>query len=180
MLCKKCGNEINDDSKYCPLCGEVVKSDVLEYGQRDQANNINKPPKALKGLLVFVGVCIVITLLAFIIVGGEKPIYDVALGDTIDTDTLYPVREYEIFAEGTGNIYVSYSTRDLEIGETITIKWYTKMTSPHKEICTETVTNDYEEQIGYSSCSYDWIWGAYKVEFIVDGKAIVTKEFDVE
>ena len=31
MLCKKCGNNVKSDFKYCPYCGERIVSDFHDH-----------------------------------------------------------------------------------------------------------------------------------------------------
>ena len=40
MLCKKCGNEINDNLKFCPFCGQLNEH-VMVTSNTMQQNNIN-------------------------------------------------------------------------------------------------------------------------------------------
>ena len=44
MYCKKCGKEINDDSKFCMYCGTQLGSSVSQFFQVENIKNTLAPP----------------------------------------------------------------------------------------------------------------------------------------
>ena len=56
MNCKKCGNVLEENSTFCPMCGEKVIKE-----------NNNKPAKAKKNNTLYIIIAIVLTILSFAI-----------------------------------------------------------------------------------------------------------------
>ena len=55
--CKKCGNYLSDDSKFCSSCGTATNSD--DYGQRKNVydGEVHKCPNCGEIINAFVSIC---------------------------------------------------------------------------------------------------------------------------
>ena len=47
MYCKKCGNEIEDDSVYCNFCGAKIDKKNIESKNKKETKKIKSKPKFL-------------------------------------------------------------------------------------------------------------------------------------
>ena len=95
------------------------------YGKKFQAGTSgevkfsNRPRNkrgSFLGAFVAIGLVFAVWFLFF---GSNAPIYDIQVGAEINNETYYPNQPLDYVIESEGYLFISYTTRDLEIGETI-------------------------------------------------------------
>ena len=79
MFCKKCGKEIDGDSKFCNFCGAEQDISVSEIQKTDISGNLEAkaeetPKKNSDKILlgIFVGIVIFFIIVALIVMGNNK------------------------------------------------------------------------------------------------------------
>lgn len=146
MFCKKCGNQLENDAKFCPSCGEKVQQEYtaprpFEQHSIDESQNYqyqkstfkgkqvstgtsgsisfgNKPKK--KGLL---GRIIKLAVVAAVIVAiasfffGGSPITSIESGTSFDTVTGELSGKTDTFLTTDSLIYIVFDYEDLTVGD---------------------------------------------------------------
>lgn len=70
MFCMKCGKKIDDDSKFCPFCGNVVANSATNAGVQQNINPVMQTVKFFnKKIMIGVVSCIVAVA---VVIGGVK------------------------------------------------------------------------------------------------------------
>lgn len=70
MFCMKCGKKIDDDSKFCPFCGNVVSNSAFNTGTQPKANPVMQTAGVFnKKILIGAVSCIVAVT---VVIGGVK------------------------------------------------------------------------------------------------------------
>lgn len=70
MFCMRCGKKIDDDSKFCPFCGNVVANSVTNAGVQPNVNPVMQTAKFFnKKIIIGVVSCIVAVA---VVIGGVK------------------------------------------------------------------------------------------------------------
>lgn len=54
MYCKKCGNEIEDDSVYCNFCGDKIDKKNIESKNKKETKKIKSKPKFLSMIILII------------------------------------------------------------------------------------------------------------------------------
>lgn len=108
----------------------------------------------------------------------ESPIYDVAIGTEINSETYYPDEPIDYVIASEGILYFSYSASDIQY-ETIFVK-IVSVDNNDYIIYSESIVIDYEEQVGYFSYNYNWTVGEYAVVFEYDDEEVYVLDFTVE
>lgn len=174
-----------DESQNYQYQQSAFKGKQMSTGTSGSISFGNRGPKK-KGLL---GKLIKLTIIVVVIgvaiswlFGGNAPVYDIAFSNTIDVDynPINPTRDFLIMDQ---DIYVTYSTRDLEIGTTVYAKWYYLDGSAEGILfATQSFNTIYEEQVGFfkQTDTNGWDVGDYEVRFEVNGEVIATGNFSVE
>lgn len=54
MYCKKCGNEIEDDSVYCNFCGDKIDKKNIESKNKEETKKIKSKPKFLSMIILII------------------------------------------------------------------------------------------------------------------------------
>lgn len=67
MYCKNCGNEIKEDSKFCPKCGEKINSDSY----KNVMSTVNKR-NVKKSIILLIGIVTVFVLAVIWIISSRK------------------------------------------------------------------------------------------------------------
>lgn len=132
MYCGKCGNEIENDSKFCSFCGahvkEVMKNTVIEESeskveakeqehlpsedqeQYEKQKTVKKENKKFKIILIASIVAAVVVLGIFVII----PIFNNGALPA-QTQTAYPVMDIEnVFVDGDGKLIIVKSDMTVE------------------------------------------------------------------
>ena len=155
------------------------------YGKKFEAGTsgevkFSNRPRNKRGSFLGVAVAIgVVFFVWFLFFGSNAPIYDIQIGAEVNSSTYYPNTPLDYVIESEGYLYVSYTTRDLDIGEVIRCEVIFEGIMGDQTIYSDTTTNDFEEQIGYFEVYHNWIVGDYEVRFIVDGEEVASTTFYV-
>jgi len=129
--------------------------------------------------LIVTGAVVAIVLIAyFALFGDGGPVYDVELGVEIDDSTYYPSEPLTSFIASEGLLYISYSTREMFVGDSMTVEVY-DVTFSDTLVDSINVAIDYEEQVGYVFIDNNWTVGDYEVRFEYEGEVVYTTSFEV-
>lgn len=139
--------------------------------------------KGLLGKMIKLTIIIVIAIITIgWLLGGNEPIYDIAFSNSIDAD-YNPINPTKDFLVMDQDIYVTYSSRDLEIGTIVYANWL-YITDDGEEIlfATQSFETIYDEQVGFfrQSDTNGWDIGDYEVQFVVDDEIVATGYFNVK
>ena len=147
---------------------EASSSGTRSYGRRRGKGGVI-------GFLVMAAVVFGVWFLFF----GNPPIYDIQIGAEVNPSTFYPDEPLDYVIESEGTLFISYTTRNLDIGDVIYLEVYDTTTSEWL-IYSDSTTNDFEEQIGYFEVYANWTAGSYEIRFLVDGEEVASRGFVVE
>jgi hypothetical protein len=156
------------------------------YGKKFEASSSgsigfgNRTGRGKRGNFLGAAFVIAIVFFAwFIFFGNNAPIYDIEIGAEVNSSTFYPDEPLDYVIESEGTLYISYTTRNLDIGDVIVIEVY-DTTIGEWLIYSDSTTNDFEEQIGYFEVYENWTAGSYEIRFLVDGDEVASRDFTVE
>lgn len=122
---------------------------------------------------------VVIAIVLFLLFGNSSAVTDVQIGVEVPNSvTLYPDDPIDYVIESEGTLYVSYTATDI-LGSVITAKVIDQERNDFL-VLEETITVDYEEQVGYFEVYYNYQPGTYIIEFYVDDELDAIFEFEVE
>ncbi|MBN2605143.1 MAG: zinc ribbon domain-containing protein [Bacilli bacterium] len=174
-----------DESKNFQYQKSSFKGKQMSTGTSGSISFGNKEKKKKSFLGRILKLVIIVAVVIFLITwifGDSAPVYDIAFSNEIDVDynPINPTKDFLIMDQ---DIYVTYSTRDLEIGTTVYAKWYFKDSNDEWYLfSTQQFDTLYEEQVGFfmQSDTNGWDIGDYEVRFEVDGEVIATGSFNVK
>ncbi|QMS85520.1 zinc ribbon domain-containing protein [Candidatus Xianfuyuplasma coldseepsis] len=209
MFCKKCGNQLENDAKFCPSCGEKVQQNYsaprpFEQHSIDESQNYQYQKSAFKGKQVSTGtsgsisfgnktkkkgllgriiklavVAAVIVVIASFFFGGS-PITYVESGTGFDAANSELTGKTETFTTTTPEIYILFDYEDLEVGKTL----YLNLFYEDETETDASYTMNVEDSVGWGYVSFvpttTWAVGDYTLEFVIDEELIDTYEFSVE
>ena len=143
----------------------------------------NRKKRGFFGRLIKIGIIAIAAIVVFTLFFGDNgPVYDIATSASIDPATYYPIDATSTFPSSTPEIYVTYSSQDLEIGSRIYAYWYYMDTDEGTLEATQYMDTTYEEQVGYFylQAPSGWDVGEYEIRFEVDGEIVAIETFTVE
>lgn len=138
----------------------------------------NKKPSFFKKLIVGGFVIVTLIIAYYALFGDSGPVYDVQLGVEVNSETLYPDEPLTEFITSEGLLYISYSTIDMPIGDSMVVEIY-DMTFGEFLIDYVNVSIDFEEQYGYVYLDHNWTVGDYEVRFVYNGEVVNSTSFEV-
>ncbi len=134
--CEKCGNEIDEETTFCPKCGANVKSPDVAYRRlRSSEQNVTTI------LAVFFGGIIIIASLGILAGGGTvmwaQSIFSDADGFLISREVKLQVDSHAIVGQGV-DIDIDVNTpsyvRQPELGDFVTLKLVGTSNDPSKPV----------------------------------------------
>lgn len=134
MICKKCGTELDNDTVFCPKCGEKVDVAV-------EVSALTKTNKKgyIKIIIPVVGIA-VIGVLAFFIVksAGEKKFAFSQIKDIVEAGETIKIEDYISLNDETSTIVMDQNAFDSTILGNNTI-YFTVSNNGKEKQCTATV-----------------------------------------
>lgn len=99
MLCNKCGKNIDEGVKFCPFCGEEVKTQLSDNLKNDIEDNKSKKLKSLKIVL-----SAIISVLVLVFIASKIYIYSIPELENIqDIDDL--IADYQAIEDNNTSEY---------------------------------------------------------------------------
>jgi hypothetical protein len=202
MFCQNCGQQITDDTRFCPNCGSPagavqnpVPSPAQPVIQQTYQPTYPQPNpqqaivrKKSKGWLVglMIGLVVIAVLVIALIAGGGScsvttaRLTDAAMASKIDADTMKAVTKTDVFKEGTTVIYATGLLRNAPEDTLVTSKWY--YLTDDVDLATVDVKSTETSQYICFMLTMDngFPAGDYKVELYLDDKLAETLEFKVK
>ncbi|MDW7657172.1 MAG: zinc ribbon domain-containing protein [Bacillota bacterium] len=203
MYCPNCSQQIPDDTRFCPHCGQQSKPSQAQqapqqapqqvpyqqpYQQAPYQQQPDKPKKKTGCLIgaIVAGVLVIALIIALIVGGGScslttARLTDAAMASMIDPDSLQAVNKTDRFSTDTPIIYATALLKNAPEDTLITAKWYyvTEDIDIASVDLESTETNQY---VSFSLSRPDngFPIGDYEVELYVDEELSVTLEFSVK
>ena len=76
MYCKKCGKQIEDNSKFCDKCGAVVEDDMVKCEDTEKSNNIKSVSSVKKTINKPMLIAIIVVIAVLLLGGGGMMLYE--------------------------------------------------------------------------------------------------------
>lgn len=76
MFCKKCGKQIEENSKFCDKCGAVINDDTVKCGDAEKTNNTNSVLLVKKTINKPVLIAIIVVIAVILLGGGGMILYE--------------------------------------------------------------------------------------------------------
>ena len=67
MYCKKCGNELDEDAKFCPECGAKKEENDVEIEEKQENSNNKKSKKTLMVTIIAIIIILLIAIICYIL-----------------------------------------------------------------------------------------------------------------
>ncbi len=128
-------------------------------------------------LILFV---VVLFVVYAVFIAETDPIYNIETATSIDAATYEATATSNQFTVNTPEIFVTFSTQDLEIGTDILASWI--YTTNDTQITSASLTTTLDTQNAYFSLSKPtagWPIGDYEVQFKIDNEQVAVTAFTV-
>ena len=76
MYCKKCGKQIEDNSKFCDKCGAIVEDDMVKCEDTEKSNNIKSVSSVKKTINKPMPIAIIVVIAVLLLGGGGMMLYE--------------------------------------------------------------------------------------------------------
>ncbi len=198
QFCSSCGQKTSENNYTAPKPFEKNSVDESQNYQYQKSTFTGKQfstgtsgsvsfgsQKKKKSLLSrVIGVVVFIIVASFIygiFFSDNGPIYNVHTASSIDSETLEPLVETNTFSTSTTEVFITFSTRDFELGTVIQADWY--YVDLETYIDSSVLNIVYDEQDNYVSLvrpNDGWPVGEYQVDFFAGDDYIVSVFFTIE
>jgi len=208
MKCNNCGEQVDEQQKYCPSCGaaqeekESTAPRPFETNSVDETKNPQYQKSTFKGKQVTMGtsgkiefkkggfirkviklgiIFVVVVIALLVVFGGGPNVSNVAMSSEIDPDTFEPLNKTSIFSTSTPEIFVTFDIDGYEIGTAVVGEWY--YLTDEQFIDDASLFTTFDSQVAYFSLSRPfagWPVGEYKIDIVIDEEIVETVEFRVE
>jgi len=190
MKCPKCDYEAKENAKFCPSCGEplnenAISDDPFEQVSQAQDGTINlgvkrKNPKLWTRILIAIGIILVISAL-YTFFFDFGPIYAIETATGYDSETYLPTGKTSTFYADTPIIYVTFSTRDIDLQVDVQADWYLVKDAVYISSNVVTITYDEQQNVIYLEMpDGGWKTGKYQIDFYIGEEYNTSVTFTVK
>lgn len=196
-FCSSCGKQVDSTSNY--TAPRPFETNSIDGSQNPQFQKSafkgeqvtagtsgevkfggGKKKGPFRRFLKLVFIAFVLFVVYAVFFADIGPVYNINTATSIDNSTYEAVDTANKFAVDTPEIFVTFSTQDLEVGTDITGYWV--YTTKDVQIASATVKTELDTQNAYFSLSKPtagWPIGDYEVQFKIADELVASTSFTV-
>lgn len=210
MFCKNCGARLEENAKFCPSCGSSQLNEAApkpfeknsvdgsqnyqyqtstfsgkqaSYGSSGHVNFAHTKKRSFIGRIIgLIAIAFVAMFVYYLFFDNSGPIYNLTSCTAIDSN-YKPIGETSTFSTSATEIFITFSSQDIELGTDIQADWYYIDTEPSTYIDSSIISVVYEQQDAYISLTRPtggWQIGDYEVDFFIGDEYYITVAFTIE